>query len=222
MLVELNEQDLVARLKNFEDHFVERKTVKDEKDWLKTAVAFANSAPVGVPCVLYIGVRNNGEIETPQVNLDEVQKKFNVKLKKAFPPIPYIPKIINEAGRQALAVIVVGSALRPHFAGPSYVRKGSESLPASEEQFDELIASRNSKVRTILSFKGKPVKVINRYHRAQGIDETHWNKNPVVVFCNEWWVKLQDPGGALFTFPLSDITLSFDDGIKSLLLYVER
>ena len=44
--VELNESDLLARMRNFEDHLVERKTVKDEKDWKKTAVAFANSVPV--------------------------------------------------------------------------------------------------------------------------------------------------------------------------------
>lgn len=42
--------------------------VKDDKDWKKTAVAFANSVPVGLPAVLYIGVRDNGEIETPQRN----------------------------------------------------------------------------------------------------------------------------------------------------------
>ena len=59
----LTEQDLLARLRNFEDHFVERKTAGDSKDWVKTAVAFANSAPVDLPCVLYIGVKNNGEIE---------------------------------------------------------------------------------------------------------------------------------------------------------------
>jgi predicted HTH transcriptional regulator len=62
--------------KNFEDHLVERKTVKDEKDWKKSTVAFANPVPVGLPAVLYIGVRNNSEVDTPQANLDEIQKKF--------------------------------------------------------------------------------------------------------------------------------------------------
>ena len=74
----------------------------------------------------------------------------------------------------------------------------------------------------ILSHKGKPVKVINRYHRAQGIDEAHWQANPVVISCNEWWVTLQEGPVARFTFPLSDVTLSYDDGLNSLLLYVDR
>jgi predicted HTH transcriptional regulator len=50
-------------MRNFEDHFVERKTAKDEKDRLKTVVAFANSAPFGYPSILFIGVKNSGEIE---------------------------------------------------------------------------------------------------------------------------------------------------------------
>ena len=59
-MVEMTETDLIGRLRNFEDHFVERKTGGDNKDWLKTAIAFANSAPNNFPCVLYIGVKNDG------------------------------------------------------------------------------------------------------------------------------------------------------------------
>jgi hypothetical protein len=222
MIVALSDEDLLAKMKNFEDHFVERKTAKDDKDWLKTVVAFANSAPVGVPCVLYIGVRDSGDIETPQVDLDDVQKRFNSKLQKAFPRVPYTLKILSAGELQALAVIVLGSELRPHFAGPSYVRRGSQSLPASEEQFAGLISSRNSKTYTILSFKGKPIKVIYRYRRGHGVDETEWRNNPTVVFCNQWWVTVRQDGGALFTFPLEDVTLSFDHELNSLLLYVSR
>jgi predicted HTH transcriptional regulator len=135
MIVDMSDTDLLSRMRNFEDHLVERKTAKDEKDWKKTAVPFANSVPVGLPAVLYIGVRNNGEIETPQTNLDDIQKKFNAQMQRVYPRIAYVPKIIAEGERQALAVIIPGSELRPHFAGLSYVRKGSETFEASEEQF---------------------------------------------------------------------------------------
>jgi len=120
MLVDLSEADLLAKLKNFEDHFVERKVVKDDKDWKKTAVAFANSAPVGLPAVLYIGARDNGDIETPQKNLDEAQKKFNVMMEKVYPRIPYVTKIVNDGRLQALAIIIPGSDLRPHFINSSF------------------------------------------------------------------------------------------------------
>jgi len=51
--VDFTEADLLARMRNFEDHLVERKVSKDEKDWKKTVVAFANSAPVGLPAALH-------------------------------------------------------------------------------------------------------------------------------------------------------------------------
>src|SRR5438477_7215899 len=101
----LTEQDLLARLRNFEDHFVERKTAGDNKDWVKTAVAFANSAPVDLPCVLYIGVKNNGEIEERQANLDSLQKTFNRDMEGVYPPIPYFPTILKSADRQCLAIV---------------------------------------------------------------------------------------------------------------------
>jgi hypothetical protein len=37
---------------------------------------FANSVPVGLPAVLFIGVRDNGEIETPQKDLEKAQQRF--------------------------------------------------------------------------------------------------------------------------------------------------
>lgn len=206
--VELNETDLLARMKNFEDHLVERKVVGDEKDWKKTAVAFANSVPVGVPAVLFIGVRDNGEIETPPKNLDEAQKKFNSIMKKVYPRIPYVTKIVSENGLQALAVIVYGSELRPHFAGLAYVRNGSESNEASEAQFEELIAQRNSKAARILRWKGKQVTVFLR----SGDSEVPWPNGTIVTDCNQFYMSLQAvPYEPATSFPLSRVEINFDN-----------
>lgn len=206
--VELNEADLLARMRNFEDHIVERKVVKDEKDWKKTAVAFANSVPVGLPAVLYIGVRDTGEIETPQQNLDEVEKKFNRHMEKIYPRIAYVPKIITDNGRQALAVVIPGSESRPHFAGLSYVRRGSESIESSEEQFSELISQRNSKTALLLQSKGKNVTVFIR----TGDSEIPWPTSTVLVECNQFYVTLKkfdhEPA---HSFPLSRVEISFDN-----------
>jgi predicted HTH transcriptional regulator len=76
MTMSLSDADFLARMKNFEDHLVERKTAKDDKDWKRTAVAFANSVPIGLPAVLYIGVTDDGEIQTPQANLDDIQEEI--------------------------------------------------------------------------------------------------------------------------------------------------
>ena len=206
--VELNEADLLARMRNFEDHLVERKVVKDERDWKKTAVAFANSVPVGLPAVLYIGVRDTGEIETPQHNLDEVEKKFNRHMEKVYPRFAYVPKIITDNGLQALAVVIPGSELRPHFAGLSYVRRGSENIESYEEQFSELIAQRNSKTALLLQSKGKSVTVFIRTKDS----EIPWPTSTVLVACNQFYVTLKkfdhEPA---HSFPLSRVEISFDN-----------
>jgi hypothetical protein len=206
--VELNESDLLSRMRNFEDHLVERKTVKDENKWKRAAVSFANSAPVGVPAVLYLGVRDGGEIETPQPDLEEVGKKFNRHMEKVYPRIAYVPKVINDNGRQALAVIIPGSELRPHFAGLAYVRKGPESVDASEDQFSELIAQRSSKTALLLQSKGKSVTVFIR----TGDSEIPWPTSTVLVACNQFYVTLKrldhEPP---HSFPLSRVEINFDN-----------
>ena len=89
------DQELQLRIRNFEDYFVERKSLGDSKDWLKTAVAFANSAPISFPCVLYLGVRNDGtpEPQAADSNLEKLQSTFAEEVKVAYPQIPYYPRI---------------------------------------------------------------------------------------------------------------------------------
>jgi predicted HTH transcriptional regulator len=201
---------------------VERKTVKDEKDWKKTAVAFANSVPVGLPAVLYIGAKNNGEIETPQANLDEIQKKFNAQMQRVYPRISYVPKIISDHGRQVLAVVIPGSELRPHFAGLSYVRRGSESVEASEGQFSQLIASRTDKAREILKWKDKIVTV----HQLNVEDAVHVMgriQSTVEMFvqdCNSFYVTLKQ--GGLFSYALRNVDISFDHPKSRLALEIRQ
>jgi hypothetical protein len=218
MIVNLSDADLLARLKNFEHHSIERKTSGDKKrDWLKTVVAFANSAPNGFPCVLYLGVKDSGEIETPQVNLDALQKTFIQEMKNAYPPVPYLTKSIDEDGRQALAVIVLGSELRPHFAGLAYVRKGSVTFDASEQQFDELIAQRNSKAARILQWKGKNITVSVRTDNS----EIPWSNSTTLVDCDQFYATIQqvahEPPSS---FPLSRIEINFDNLRKRLQLEI--
>jgi hypothetical protein len=206
--VELSESDLLSRMRNFEHHLVERKTVKDENKWKRAAVSFANSAPVGVPAVLYLGVLDSGEIETPQHDLEEVGKKFNRHMEKVYPRIAYVQKVINDNGRQALAVIIPGSEVRPHFAGLAYVRKGPESMDASEDQFAELIAQRNSKTALLLQSKGKSVTVFIRTEDS----EIPWPTSTVLVACNQFYVTLKkfdhEPP---HSFPLSRVEINFDN-----------
>ena len=221
MIAEMSDQDLLARMKDFEDHFVERKTSGDKKDWLKTVVAFANSAPIGLPCVLYIGVRNNGEIEDPQTNLDSLQITLNKIMESAYPRVAYLPKIITEGGKQALAVIVPGSSSRPHFAGPSYVRKGSETVDASEEQLENLISSRSGKVYQISRYTGKEVTIVVCLVDSHQLVSRNPPIGGIVIDCNEFWVTLQSPQGSKKdSHPLKDVDLNYDNGRQRLQLEI--
>jgi predicted HTH transcriptional regulator len=212
MMVELSDADLIARMRNFEDQFVERKVCSDSKDWVKTVVAFANSAPVDYPCILYIGVRDTGEIEDKQANLDSVQKTLNRMLQDAYPRVPVLPKIITDDSKQALAVIVPGSALRPHFAGPSYVRIGSETFEASASQMETMIASRSGKVYKLSKYIGELVSVDNLSMVHNGLfQRTKWPDLALILDCNEFWVTLQQKtSGAKFSFVLKDVDLNWD------------
>ena len=204
-MLELTDTDLLARLKDTEDNFVERKSSGDSKDWLKTVVAFANSTPVGLPAVLFIGVRDDGTVEGT-ANLDSLQKSFSKKIGNAYPPIPTFSKVLRHEGKEFLAVIIPGSLERPHFAGRSYVRVGSETRDASEEQFKELITQRTSKTRYILEWKDKEITVV--FYKPGGIVTPP--KKWTVTGCGQFFVTLQS-GTRLESIALSKVEISHDD-----------
>jgi predicted HTH transcriptional regulator len=77
--ITLTASDLATRLQNTEDPYVERKTEGDFKDVLKTAVAFANSLPSGIPGVVFIPVTDHGEVQSGP-NLDHLQKKISARV----------------------------------------------------------------------------------------------------------------------------------------------
>ena len=155
-MIELSEHDILLRLTTTEDSTVERKTAHDYRDCLKTAVAFSNSQPVDDPGIIFVGVGNDGTVQD-NPNLDSMQGKVSDELSKVYPPIYPQMKVMRKDGREFLAVIVRGSMNRPHFAGPSYIRDGSRTIVASKDQFEQLIAERNRKVRYILRWKGREI-----------------------------------------------------------------
>jgi predicted HTH transcriptional regulator len=143
----VTEEDLLRKVSDTENNFIERKTERDHHGWLKTAVAFANSCPVGQPGILYVGVDDNGMVrqQAQERNFEDLEKEISGKVANAWPPIYINTHILAKDGAQFIAVVVYGSPLRPHFSGPAYVRIGPETKDASEEQYDLLIAERSSK-----------------------------------------------------------------------------
>ncbi len=204
------ESELISKLSNREDAFVERKLFSDTDDWLRTAVAFANTCPLGFHGVLFVGVKEDGTIQEQQ-NVDSVQSKVAKKINEAYPQIFYSLKILQKDGRQFIAAIIPGSAERPHFVGGAYIRQGSSNMPANELLFNELIAQRNSKVYAILKWKGKQITAERRnVERFAMAGEVAGYFEPFVEGCDPHSVKLR-LGSSVQTIPLERVRISHDD-----------
>jgi len=217
-LMDFSDDELLSRLRNFEDHFVERKSTGDSKDWVKTTVAFANSVPIGYPAILFLGVTNEGAIEG-RGNLDSLQQTFSKMIAEAYPPIYYAPRVVTHDGKQCLAVIIPGSDARPHFAGPSYIREGSQTKKASESQFASLISQRNSKAYEILKWKGKQLTVqfppIENTFQGNLMRHEGMRTAAILEQCNQFYVTVQllrgESNTPKYSYPLRFVELSYDD-----------
>lgn len=214
----LRDEELISRLGNTEDNFVERKRFSDDREWLRTVVGFANSCPIGYPGILFIGVYDSGAPEKPKkpINLDSLQKTFGERMNEAWPPVYYLTRVIEKDGQQILAVLVPGSAARPHFAGLSYVRVGCETKKASETQFDELVAYRNSKASAILNWKDRDITIERTYAGRSG----RYPATATVVACNAFYVTLLL--GRAYSFSLEAVRISYDDEAQRLRLHIHE
>lgn len=204
----VTDEELFLKLLSTEDNFVERKRFSDHKEWTRTVVAFANSCPLGFPGILFIGAYDNGTLEQPRdpVNLDSLQKTLTLLVAEAWPPIYLLPKVLRKDGREFLAVLVPGSPQRPHFAGHSFVRIGSETRKASEEQFDNLILQRSSKARELEKKIGQRI-----YWELVG--GRGGNATGTLAAVNQFFITVH---GENYTrcWPLEWITISFEPNAK--------
>lgn len=215
----MDDTQLRARLYDKEDGWTERKSKGvNTEDIRKTIIAFANSLPDGQQGVLFIGLADkDGSVEGVD-DTDALQKNIRRAAEhKTYPPIHigHNCRVIHEGGKDIVAVIVEASSNRPHFAGPAYVRVGSESIEASESQFQQLIASRTSVARKILEARRNNETVL--------VQEARKNYNPGRTRCK---VESCDPHFANFkavnegwihSAPLSQITVSYVDQMGMIL-----
>jgi len=191
----MTDEELHRRLTNFEDGWTERKEKGVSTDDVrKTLVAFANSVPDGEEAILFVGVANDGKI-TGVDNPEKAQKSFSKTATEwCYPPIKHNARVIESNGVHVVAVIVQASPNKPHFAGPAFVRNGCESKKASEEIFNQLIASRNSKARPLLEAMRKGEK-ITVFYWSHGRDNRLVGASPypdsTVIECTPHYVEFQ-------------------------------
>jgi hypothetical protein len=208
----LDDGDIERLRKSTEDHFVERKSFGDwRKDSVKTLVAFANSLPIGRPGFFFIGVKDNGEVEAREHNLDQIQRTLAAQLQPVYPRLTYTVKGLREGERNYLVVIIHGSAQRPHFSGPSFVREGSQTKEASDAQYRALIAERSSRVYEMRKWIGREVSyaILGGNTLTMGL-----------VDCNEFFFTFREASGRVASLPIERVQLSHDHDANRLKLVV--
>lgn len=214
----MTDDQLLALLRKHEDNFVERKSEGVTASELRqTVCAFANSVPEGRDGVLFVGIHDKtGEIAGVG-NTDQLQKRVREAAQNdCYPPIAYTSAVLTVEGKQVLAVIVPQSAAKPHFTGPAYVRIGSESPKASQQQYEELILSRNDKAREILRHRNGVLTVLGQGYQLGSNKPLHdaayrEMRECRLLNCTAHLVTLEDIAtGERFSEPLAHVTISYD------------
>jgi predicted HTH transcriptional regulator len=217
----LDHLELQRLLHSTEHSFVERKTVNDTQDVVKTVVAFANTLPHGEEGVLFVGATDGGEIEPHESDLDKLQKKLDGKLKDIYPTLNWTTKTVQENGKECLAFIILGSASRPHFAGQLFVRDGSKTVAASAERYESILAARTSKTHELQQWVDKPVTVrtlTRQSGMAYMVNEQ--KQSGQLVAANQFYLTL-NMGNRIISHALKRVEISYDHAAKRLELEIE-
>lgn len=210
--------ELRLRIADHEDNFTERKPEgASAGEFRRTLVAFANSIPEGRTGLLLIGVHDKGGV-LGCTNPDSVQKTIRkICEQDCYPPIAFTSEVIAAQPGPVVAVLVPFSANRPHFSGSAFVRRGSESVVASEQVFNELIYSRTAKAAAILKLKNQVVIVIGLGHRLGSTrrDVTRDYREggeARILECNAQTVRFQMVSSQMnITEPLDHVEITYDE-----------
>lgn len=223
----MNQENLLRRLEASEDCLVERKPEGVNADELRrTICAFANSVGTDETAILFIGVADNG---TPigVSNPDDKQKQLRRICEQiCYPPVRYQAYVINHAGCHVVAVVIPESKAKPHFSGPAFVRRGSESVAASAEQYENLILSRSDKAGALQRIGRSPITVHSMRHRlgsTKPIADQSYRESAecIIESCDAHVVKLSVlASGRRVSEPLENITISYDEERQRPLLIV--
>lgn len=220
---------LLNRLIDHEDSFTERKPESvGTREIKRTLVAFANSVPEGRTAVLFIGVRENGQVSGVK-DTDKKQHHVADSTQDCYPQVRCLPEVLEVDGKSVVAVVVPPSSDRPHFAGRPFVRVGSRNEPASEEAFQELVASRTSKVAELLRWKKARATVAVQV-RGKFLGTT---KRCGAGYRATYECQIQDCTAHRVTFywlgegrrlsePLENVTITFDDAKNREMVIVQE
>jgi hypothetical protein len=210
--------ELLRRLSDSEDQFTERKPEGAGSNAFKKAlVAFANSVPPNRTGILFVGVADDGIVKGVS-DPDKLQRTIRLLAEtECYPPIYIDLALLDTSGGIVVAAIVAHSVKRPHFAGPAYVRRGSESIAATEEIYLDLLLSQDDKRRFLLEAR-TTIWTVELLNKEPGASQQLFDKKArstleckieeVTAFFVRFRVIDAD---RVFTEMLQDVHISFDD-----------
>ena len=201
-----------------EDSLRENKLESDLKDLLKTLVAFANSVRPGDTARIFIGEQDDGTIRGVS-NPDNIQKNVRREADKIYPEIYFKTEVYERNGRQCVRVDIRHNGLSPHFAGAAWVRRGSETIKATESLYQQMVDLRLEKVRFLLQWLGRDITVegIHAAAHAAGVRSSfEWSAGVRVATLqsvNAHWVtfKIYSTPPMEKSEPIEKLLLSWDD-----------
>jgi hypothetical protein len=204
----------------WEDHLLERKTDRDLKDIKRTAVAFANSVTPGHTARILIGESNDGRT-TGIENPDEQQRKVRSELEKIYPPIVWRQRLYEKEGKTCIEIEIEHSSNTPHFGDAAWVRKGSETIKATEEVFQWLIDTRSSKVRELGKWLGRDV-IVSWSAGQHAVAGPNWTRIEcrLVGISTFFATFKRKADNRERSEPISWLELSWDDNQKQLRIFV--
>jgi hypothetical protein len=214
-----------------EDSLREKKVESDLGDLLKTMVAFANSVAPGDTAKIFIGERDDGTVQGVK-NTDNIQKSVVKEAEKIYPEIYYRTEVYEREGKQCVRVDIKHNGLAPHFGGPAWVRRGSQTVKATEELYQQMISLRNDKVQVMAQWLNKGVTVsyplagdlisspLKAHHRQAFIESS------TLTYVGHHWITVSIPlsDGRRYerSEPIEYLLLSWDDVRKRLNIIVQN
>jgi hypothetical protein len=219
----MTDDEIFQRLFDHEDNWTERKQAHQTDEIRKTLVAFANSLPENEKAILFVGVSEKFAV----VGIGDNPSKTQMSIRKSaeewcYPPIKHQIRSLKHEGHNFLAVIIETSHEKPHFAGPAFVRKGSESTNASGPEFQEMIASRSSQAWPLIEARRRKERV-TVIHYPLGRSSEYQHMSNVLTNCEieevtPHWVRFQSISGPI-PAPISAITVA--RGVDGLIVTVD-
>ena len=219
----------------WEDSLLERKVESDLKDLLQTLVAFSNSVRPGHTATILIGEKNDGTV-AGVTNPDNIQKEVRKACEKIYPLISgfWRQGVYERDGKFCVRVEIEYSGETPHFGGIAWVRRGSESIKASDEVFQRLIEFRLSKVRELAMWVDKAITVEGdagsvEFRERASHGHLRWpgQFSARLRFVNSFWATFEAFEGNLpqgtktLSEPLEKLMLSWDDHANRLKVLVK-